>query len=121
MKNLLLISSLLCSVVVFAQKETVVKYKGKVGLSTIEFQHRPFPLGSTATITTGKSSELYNNCAEDPNSKVHKLCWYSEKDGYNYKKNIKVNLNSAAKKTPGTVTGTYTINGEPVKFKLTRL
>jgi hypothetical protein len=121
MKNLLFICSLLLSTVLFAQKSTEqTTYTGKIGISKIEFYHAWDPGESTAKITTGKSIAAFSNCAEDVKPKVQKLCLFDSKEGFNVKRNIKINLQSGAKKLPKTITGTYFVNGEPVNFKLVK-
>jgi hypothetical protein len=121
MKRFLLLCSLFFSAALFAQTAKTTTYTGKVGLSTIEFNHVPFPLGSTAKISTSRSTDTYTNCSEDENPKVQKLCFFDSKKGFDYKKHLKLNLPASAKKLPDTITGTYTINGLPVKFSLKKI
>jgi hypothetical protein len=121
MKNLLLVCLLILSTKLIAQKTArQITYTGKIGISQIEFYYATEHGGSTAKMITGKTTADFSNCAEDENPKVQKLCLYDSKAGYNVKRNIKINLPSGARKLPKTVTGTYTINGEPVNFRLVR-
>jgi hypothetical protein len=119
MKHLLFVCSLLLSTGLFAQKATApVTYTGRIGISTIEFNHGVGMDGSTAKITTGSSTATYNHCSEEEKPKVQKLCLYDSKKGYDYKRNIKIKLPFGAKNTPKSITGTYYVNGEAVNFKL---
>ena len=120
MKSLILLSSILFSTTLFAQESKPVIYKGKIGLSTIVFNHDVVNGSSTAELTTGRSKTTYNYCSEDDRPKVQKLCLFDSKKGYDVKKNMKINLPFGAKKTPKTITGTYFVNGAPVKFNLVR-
>jgi hypothetical protein len=121
LKSQFVVLLVLISTSLLAQSETKqTTYTGKLGLSTIEFNHAVFPVGGTAKITTGKNIDIFSNCSEEENPKVQKLCLYDKKAGYNTRKNIKINLPSSAKKLPKTITGTYLVNGEPVKFTLVR-
>jgi hypothetical protein len=122
MKSIFLSFALLFSIATFSQKAfDQIVYTGKVGDSKIVFYHADgFPGGSTATITTGKTTSLYSYCSEEELPKVQKLCWFSKKKGFDYKRNIKINLAAATTKPPKTITGTYFVNGAPVNFKLVR-
>lgn len=93
-----------------------------MGISKIIFYHADgYPGGSSAKVTTGKTENIYSYCSEDEAPKVQKLCWFSKKKGFDYKRNIKINLPSTTTKPPKIITGTYFVNGAPVNFKLVRL
>lgn len=122
MKSVLFISVILLSTTTFAQKAfDQITYTGKIGLSKIVFYHADgYNGGSTAKIITEKTEEIYNYCSEDENPKVQKLCLYNTKNGYNYKKNIKINLPANSARPPKIITGIFIVNGEPVNFRLVR-
>ena len=120
MKTTILLLFISISTGVLAQKTQQSTYTGKFEISTIEFNHGNALEGSTAKITTGNTTAIYNYCSEEENPKVQKLCLYDSKKGYDYKKNIKIKLPFGAKNTPKAITGTYYVNGQPVNFRLVK-
>lgn len=122
MKSIIIIATIFFSISATAQKANKeITYHGNIGLTKVEFKHAPFPLGSTATLSNAGNTETFSNCAEDPNAKFQKLCFFNDKDGFNNKKYIIVKIPAHSKNPPKIIEATYTVNGIPARFKLRRM